>query len=595
MPSVPRLLLILAALLTGLMGATRPAVAQWPVGGVAIAPSPSTQSAPLAISDGRAPAAGGSGAIVVWGESRGTSGIDLYAQRILGNGQVAPGWPAAGVALCAANGTQSTPAMVSDGAGGAIVAWRDFRSGGPTATDVYAQHVTAAGAIASGWPANGLAVCTAGGAQRAPGLAPDGAGGAIAAWMDSRGGTAFADVYAQRFTGAGAIASGWSPDGNLVYAGNNEPAYPVALVSDGAGGAIGAWTYFGIGYYDVRAQRVDGAGNRRWGDLGVDIAAGYAFQYLPLAVSDGGAPTEGGSGALFVYQDNGASYPDDDICAQRLDSLGNPVPGWPSTSYGLPVCTAAGEQVSPVIIGDGAGGGFVSWKDSRAGAGSEDLYVQHLLGTGTHAAGWPGNGLAVCTAAGAQLSPALVRDAWDGAIVAWQDGRGGGYDIYAVRIAGDGTVVPGWTAGGTAVCTADGDQTLPVAVTDGAGGAIVIWQDARNGGLNLYAQRVSAGGLVAPVADVPSGPASPRLMLAARPNPAGRDLGAAFSLPDDSPATLELLDVSGRRLLVRDVGTLGAGSHVLSLAEAGALPAGIYLLRLTRGPASVTARAAIVR
>lgn len=62
----------------------------------------------------------------------------------------------------------------------------------------------------------------------------------------------------------------------------------------------------------------------------------------------------------------------------------------------------------------------------------------------------------------------------------------------------------------------------------------------------------------------------------------------------DAPATLELLDVSGRRLLARAVGALGAGSHVLTL-EGGGIRAGTYFIRLTQGARSATRRAVVTR
>jgi hypothetical protein len=68
------------------------------------------------------------------------------------------------------------------------------------------------------------------------------------------------------------------------------------------------------------------------------------------------------------------------------------------------------------------------------------------------------------------------------------------------------------------------------------------------------------------------------------PNPSsGGAPAVAFRLPDGSPALLELLDVSGRRVLEREVGTLGIGRHRVNLASERRLGPGIYLLRLTQG------------
>jgi hypothetical protein len=81
----------------------------------------------------------------------------------------------------------------------------------------------------------------------------------------------------------------------------------------------------------------------------------------------------------------------------------------------------------------------------------------------------------------------------------------------------------------------------------------------------------------------------------ARPNPASREAWVSFTLPVAAPATLSLLDISGREIAVRDVGALGAGRHVVALGEGRALAPGVYLARLTQQGRSATARISIVR
>ncbi len=78
------------------------------------------------------------------------------------------------------------------------------------------------------------------------------------------------------------------------------------------------------------------------------------------------------------------------------------------------------------------------------------------------------------------------------------------------------------------------------------------------------------------------------------PNPAVRDLRVAFSLADAQPATLELLDLAGRRLRSRAVGTLGAGRHSISLGSSGSLPAGVYLVRLQCGERSLIVKGVVL-
>jgi hypothetical protein len=73
--------------------------------------------------------------------------------------------------------------------------------------------VLVSGEVDPPWPAAGRGLCTAAGEQYLPTIVPDGAGGAIASWMDFRGGL-YSDIYAQRVYGGGgvvAVEPGGSP------------------------------------------------------------------------------------------------------------------------------------------------------------------------------------------------------------------------------------------------------------------------------------------------------------------------------------------------------------------------------------------------
>ncbi len=81
----------------------------------------------------------------------------------------------------------------------------------------------------------------------------------------------------------------------------------------------------------------------------------------------------------------------------------------------------------------------------------------------------------------------------------------------------------------------------------------------------------------------------------AQPNPAsGAGLHVAFALPTGAAARLELLDVSGRRVLAREVGLLGAGRHTVNLAGGRKVAPGLYWVRLTQGASRRTMRAAVI-
>jgi hypothetical protein len=80
----------------------------------------------------------------------------------------------------------------------------------------------------------------------------------------------------------------------------------------------------------------------------------------------------------------------------------------------------------------------------------------------------------------------------------------------------------------------------------------------------------------------------------AQPHPARTAMTLEFALPDGAAARLELLDISGRRLAAREVSGFGGGRHTIELAAERTLSPGVYLLRLTRGGRSLTARVVVV-
>lgn len=67
------------------------------------------------------------------------------------------------------------------------------------------------------------------------------------------------------------------------------------------------------------------------------------------------------------------------------------------------------------------------------------------------------------------------------------------------------------------------------------------------------------------------------------------------TLPAGTPASLELLDVGGRRIASREVGSLGAGQHMVELAAGRRLASGLYIVRLRQGGDERIARVAVTQ
>ncbi|HET9327016.1 MAG TPA: FlgD immunoglobulin-like domain containing protein [Candidatus Eisenbacteria bacterium] len=325
-------------------------------------------------------------------------------------------------------------------------------------------------------PNNGnVPLCTAAGPQSDVTMIPDGAGGAFVTWHDLRAGNM--DIYVQRVSATGAPL--WTANGVALCTAAFDQQYPT-IVSDGADGAIVTWFDFRNGLdNDIYAQRVNGAGVTQWAANGVALSGAAGDQFYPTIASDGA------SGAIVTWYDtrNG----NNDIFAQRVNASG-------ANQWGVNgkiVCNLPSSAVVPTIISDGAGGAVIAWFDLRNG--NWDVFAQRInaaSGTGQ----WTANGVALGSGTGDQRDPRIISDGAGGAIVTWYDSRSGNSDIYAQRVDANGNAQ--WTPNGVALCTAANEQTIPVLVSDGSGGAVVAWPDARGGANDIYAQRVAANGAV---------------------------------------------------------------------------------------------------
>lgn len=450
-----------------MLSGTLSAQAQWatdPAINNAIATATNIQEWPTLVSDGAG------GAIITWQDLRGGT-TDIYAQRINANGVAQ--WLTDGVPISIANHDQYDPAIVSDGAGGAIITWHDGRSG--TYYDIYAQRINANGIVQ--WATDGVPVSTAIYDQRNPAITSDGAGGAIITWADSRNG--LTDIYTQRISASGAVQ--WTMDGVPISTASNDQTSP-RIVSDGASGAIITWADSRSGggaSADIYAQRISETGVVQWATHGLPISTATNRQRSPTLVSDGVG------GAIITWTDM-RSGTTEDIYAQRVNASG--VVQW--VTDGIPISTASNHQSEPAIDSDEVGGAIITWHDRRSGF--SDIYAQRINANGS--VQWTTDGAPISTANGSQNYPALVGDGAGGTIITWHDDRNGSNaDIYAQRVNANG--VAQWTSNGVPISTASNNQLLPTLVSNSAGGAIITWRDNRNSASgDIYVQRVRSDG-----------------------------------------------------------------------------------------------------
>jgi len=314
----------------------------WTANGIPISTAPGYQWLPVLALDDQG------GVYIAWdSDSR-----NVHAQRISGEGNIL--WVDDGVIICPGSSSQQNPRIIADGAGGAIIAWRDYRAINDF-YDVYAQRIDPDGNYL--WSAEGAPISTAPDHQDSPEITTDGAGGAYILWTDRRSGDY--DIYAQRIDPDG--NGYWTTDGIAICtAGGNQYGHQIA--PDDTGGAIITWEDYRHGNWDVYAQRIDRAGNVHWGANGISVCTANGNQNDPQIVSN----MAGGAIITWTDKRNGNS----DIYAQRIEGDGTPT--WPITN-GIAICTATGDQDYVQIASDGNGGSIMTWSDTRDG--NMDLYA----------------------------------------------------------------------------------------------------------------------------------------------------------------------------------------------------------------------------
>ena len=374
------------------------------------------------------------------------------------------GWIEYGNPLCVAPNNQYNAAMVTDEAGGAVIAWTDYRTG---PSNIYAQRVNAQGDTL--WPADGIPLCDTANNKNYALMVQDGTGGAIVTWTDQRDPLTEHDIYAQRIDGSGARV--WSADGVAICDTLDEQRYP-GIASDGAGGAIVVWQDRRGAYLNIYTQRIDGSGTLLWERNGIGIDTTDYNSVNPEIVSDGFG------GAIIAWEGSGG------IRAQRVSADGDTL--WQAN--GINVCTDVPSQWTPKLVSDGGGGAIIVWRDNRT-PGEFYIYAQRVDADGDTL--WTADGIPLCKVTNYQGSPSIVSDGSGGAIVAWEEGYDN-QDIHAQRVDGGGNLL--WTANGVDVCTAPDRQVANRMVADGSGGAIIVWEDERSMPTTSYTQRLDAYG-----------------------------------------------------------------------------------------------------
>ncbi len=460
----------------------------------------------------------------------------------------APGWALHGDVAAASSVGPGYHGMATDFAGGLFTAWQDFRVD-YNDQDIVMQHMTSLAMPALGWPANGLFVCDAPGDQYDPVLTPDLAGGVFAVWYDAR--------------------------------------------------ALGTGNDTG---FDIWAQSISPEGSVRWATDGVPVTRRAGHQVDTRVVSDGQG------GLLVVWVDLGAPQGSPGharLGVQRLNSSGGIATGWPAD--GVLVGDGALSTVRttrPPLVPDGQGGAYVLWVDGLpddSHSGPSTLRIQHLIGTGAIAPGWPLAGKSLATSPQIMTPHGLVSDGQGGVIACWLDPHDNIDHLMVQRVRFSGTIPPGWPTSGITVAQT-GEEPIwdPVMVEDQSGGATLSWYAALSNpeiSVRPRVRRLTHDGVVDPYwSGYPYADGQPVVS----PTPSQGPVSISFALPTPSAIEGWVFDLSGRRVRAMErITESAAGRRTMAWDgrdDAGdAVPVGLYFVRLRWAERDHTARVVIAR
>lgn len=106
---------------------------------------------------------------------------------------------------------------------------------------------------------------------------------------------------------------------------------------------------------------------------------------------------------------------------------------------------------------------------------------------------WQIDGVAISDTIGQQVVGGVVSDGKGGAFIVWHDNRSD-WDIYSQHVDGEGNFY--WEKQGRPIVQISGIQSSPKVISDGEGGFVAVWHDTRNNLLpDVYAQRINWDGL----------------------------------------------------------------------------------------------------
>ena len=372
-------------------------------------------------------------------------------------------------------GTQNNSAVAMDNTGNFVVVWQSNGQDG-SSDGIYARRYNAGGtALGDEFRVNQFTT----GSQQTPTVAMDNDGDFVVAWNSAAQDGAVGEIWARRYTNAGA------PLGDEFHVNQNTTGQQLtpAAAMDGAGNFVITWVTPTADLYDIYARRYNASGTALSNEFVVNVTF-TGSQLNPAVAMD----TDGDF--VVAWQGPGTTAQPDSAVAvffRRFDQAGMPVTDEIKANQ-----FTTGDQRVPAVGIDSVGNFVVAWESGVQDGAFYGIYARRFSAAGAPLAD---EFRANTTTADQQRAPAVAVDDSGDFTIAWasrfQDGSN--YGIYAQCYSAAGAPVGTEFRVNTFTT---GTQFNAAIAFDSDADFIVTWQsdtqEPPTGGVGVFAQRYSA-------------------------------------------------------------------------------------------------------
>lgn len=313
-------------------------------------------------------------------------------------------------------------------------------------------------------------------------------GNAYVVWQDDR--VNKPKVYCQKYDSAGIQL--WSDD--KVVATAEDTILPDVKISNDEQFLLLGWGDDAVGNKEAYLHAIKTVdGDDYWGgEKKVNTLASNEDQTRPRISLFEDA---GGSKVTIAFEDNRDGTLDVYFRQYNL-SDGTDITG----NEMLAPTVSAGNQSAPVVINDSLGNTYIAWGDTRNT--NSDIYMAKF--DSSNARAWEKK-MTNNSPDANQSEPSLAIDSTDQIYLAWTDDRndiGNNSDIYMQKFDTDGNEI--WTGADLKLnTTSDASIQKDASVTIDADNLVfATWSDSRNGNFDIYAQKIALDGSKAWSADL---------------------------------------------------------------------------------------------